>query len=1356
MDAIQAIFVPRFGIQTRAKAGKDMKSHSLRTPLGPRFGLQKMQKPLLSLAAFAALSALSAASNAEPAACLSSDPSQWPAPSKPYFMIAFDTSGSMGDVVASSNSCMYPNNRLGHGRCAIKNTLLAFAGQVNFGLATYARQFSGCTLPGGACPTGDGLTWTSSCTFSNMLGNAAGVSCTPGCGPEPSPDPTDSTTRAGANIVVPMQRDNYYALPLDPSNTASLLQWVDNDCTGGKELFPSGCTPMNGMLRDMNRYFSSQWVHPSGAPTHVSPLGTLAQGERPCRSVNVIFVTDGQETCDQSDDAADAAADMFTGFTKDGINWKVKTFVIDFGDAGSQADAIAAAGGTGSAKDATDESTLSAALADIISNAISPESCDNGDNNCNGCTDEGFKHYCNTNPTCCAWATPAERQTCLSNYQNSITAADPDGDLTLLPCTTAQQQTDPANWLCYNPKESCDSADNNCQDGADEGVVKCGNPAHCPSPEVCNATDDDCDGLIDEGLSCPCIPKPETCNGCDDDCDGFTDNGIAPIPCGLSNPPNCLGQILCQSPVAVPVGSCLPPGNYFNSCNNAPQVEVCDGIDNDCDGTIDDNIMPTPCDPPGGPYNYGPSSQCKQGQKACGGQCVGAVGPSTEICDGIDNDCDGQVDEGIAGLGLPCGLNQPPCQPGTTACVNGALVCQGGTGPQNEVCDGIDNDCDGIPDDAPLSDGPAAGMTGCWNLAGGCCTFANLNWCPPPGASCNDIGILTSPCTQGVIQCAGGAGWICQGSKLPSAEVCDGIDNDCDSVIDDGNLPMEGLPCGSDEGLCNPGALDCQNGILACIGATGPTQEVCDGLDNDCDGTIDNNIPSQGLCVPQFDQISYPETPTDVLQLKPPCQLGTLECDGMGNFVCTGGLGPTPELCDGIDNDCDGKVDELGIQPNGINGTLDPNPPPAGVKIGDACGLSEGQCAPGQWGCLNGNFECLGGTGPAPYEECDCIDNDCDGSKDEDNEPNEPPICSAGKTCVKSGGSCQCAEKCVGELQVCPTAGQECNSVTDSNDNPLTEQFCVAASPCGNDNCVNTTVTDAANNVLCAPLGTTLANCKEPPICVCKGQAGCQDPCFNVMCAPGLICATHGPNAGTCTSNNCYNIPCAGCDSACFQGQCVPNPCEPNPCPAGQACKPNSGFSGFTCFDSCANVNCMGGQICVGGQCVTPCTPDCPSGQFCDYSLPTPACAPSQCALPTCPDGSCCDPKTGVCGGCSCEGVVCPPMQACSNGQCISVQGGTGGGGGGSASSSSSTSGSGTGGASGSSSSGGTGGYPPPLPTNKGNWGLATGGGGCTCRMGEADSSGQGMWALAALAACAAATGRRRRRSTETDGEVSQ
>src|SRR5262249_55905000 len=162
---------------------------------------------------------------------------------------------------------------------------------------------------------------------------------------------------------------------------------------------------------------------------------------------------------------------------------------------------------------------------------------------------------------------------------------------------------------------------------------------------------------------------------------------------------------------------------------------------NDCNGVIDDGIPSVPCDNGFPNLNYGPNSVCKKGQTQCvNGMtiCVGWVGPGKEVCNGLDDDCDGVIDNGVGGVGQMCGVNQAPCKPGVTACVNGALICQGGIQPMPEVCNGIDDNCNGQIDEMPLADGPPAGMNGCWTDAGNCCTFANLSWCPPPGANCND------------------------------------------------------------------------------------------------------------------------------------------------------------------------------------------------------------------------------------------------------------------------------------------------------------------------------------------------------------------------------------------------------------------------------------------------------------------------------------------------------------------------------------------------------------------------------------------------------------------------------------------
>ena len=112
---------------------------------------------------------------AEPASCLSPNPADWPASSKPYIMLAIDTSGSMTTAVGSANSCGYaPNDRNAHSRCAMKNTVNAFGGEVNFGLSTFAVIQSGC---GAAC--------YGTCTYQCFQAEINTTGQCLGCGPRP-------------------------------------------------------------------------------------------------------------------------------------------------------------------------------------------------------------------------------------------------------------------------------------------------------------------------------------------------------------------------------------------------------------------------------------------------------------------------------------------------------------------------------------------------------------------------------------------------------------------------------------------------------------------------------------------------------------------------------------------------------------------------------------------------------------------------------------------------------------------------------------------------------------------------------------------------------------------------------------------------------------------------------------------------------------------------------------------------------------------------------------------------------------------------------------------------------------------
>jgi hypothetical protein len=272
-----------------------------------------------------------------------------------------------------------------------------------------------------------------------------------------------------------------------------------------------------------------------------------------------------------------------------------------------------------------------------------------------------------------------------------------------------------------------------------------------------------------------------------------------------------------------------------------PSPEVCDGKDNNCDGLIDN--MPVDA---GGQCGLSNVGECKYGVLQCQAGalvCVGAVGPTPEVCDLKDNDCNGVIDDNPMGVGQSCGLNVGECKPGATQCLGGVLVCVGGKGPSLEVCDLKDNDCNGTVDDNTTDTGGPCG--------------SNVGECTP--------GVLT--CSAGMVTCVGGNG--------PTPEICDSKDNDCNGAIDDGD-PGSGAMCGSDVGVCKPGIEHCLGGKLTCVGGIGPSPEICDGLDNDCDGTGDNLVscPDGSQCI--------------MGQCAAPCQGGEFPCPG--GQICKNGF----------------------------------------------------------------------------------------------------------------------------------------------------------------------------------------------------------------------------------------------------------------------------------------------------------------------------------------------------------------------------------------------------------------------------------------------------------------------------------
>ena len=742
--------------------------------------------------------------------------------------------------------------------------------------------------------------------------------------------------------------------------------------------------------------------------------------------------------------------------------------------------------------------------------ALNDTLCDGVDDDCDGETDE---EYVGPDAFCGIGACKRSGSTVCFNGEPT------------LDCIEGPPAADDA---------TCDGIDDDCDEKVDEDFV--GATTSCGSGGCATTGQMQCqDGVqIDDCVAGSGAPTDATCDGVDDDCDGETDEEYVP-----ANPTTTCGVGACASSGT----EVCVDGVVADTCvaaTPAADDASCNGLDDDCNGETDEDFVSeeTTCGT-GACQALGVTS-CSQGELADSCTPLSTDLESDSTCDGIDDNCNGETDEDYAAGSTTCG--QGVCaSEGYQTCEDGAVVdsCVTGEAPIDEIdasCDGLDQDCDGKLDEGFESESYACGDGECVALGETTCVEGLLGGtcvAPTPAtevdAGCDDLdqdcdGEVDEDFVSEVVACGAG---VCAGSGVTSCQggvvtdscsegeglavdaSCDGVDNDCDGAFDEDYAPVE-ISCGV--GVCTTSLMtSCVEGSAStpCIplDKTDDLDASCNGLDDDCDGETDEGFVVQAVG----------------------CGVGA--CQATGNLACVDGAevntctptppGPNDASCNGVDNDCDGDTDE------------------DFVASATSCGV--GVCAQsGTLTCDAGQvvdtcspLEALG-----PDITCDGLDDDCDGTTDEDyvvsgSECGVGACASTGqRSCINGSETDTCSPGIAAEDDA------NCDGIYDNCDGDVDEGFVESETTCGVGKCGSTGSLVCVNG---APINTCTPGTAEPSDVTCDGvDDNCNGQTDEDFVSESITCglgACFAEGTRTCSNgapvDNCIPGTPAASDATC-------------------------------------------------------------------------------------------------------------------------------------------------------------------------------------------------------------------------------